>query len=355
MVTGEIVRFSEQEVELAEQQIQESAKRIDYYITEYTIEILAQKTRSGDYVVPDFQREFTWEEPRKWRFIESLLINLPIPFIFFWENPVSGKLEIIDGSQRLRTLAEFMNDELELGELEKLPALIGFRFSDLPESRRNKFKNRSIRGIVLSESADEEARFDLFDRINTGSKTANKAEIRRGALRGPFMDLVVELAKDETFVKIAPVSDRQLKEREREELVTRFFAYSDGLDDYADEVSTFLFTYSQRTNREFAAKQNLVDEYKQRFLKTMQFVDASIPFGFRRNLKGTVTPRARFEAIAIGSYRALQINPELKPNPEKTVAWLLDTGFIKEIRSDGANAIARLEGRINYVRDHLGA
>ena len=115
MATGEIVRFTEQEVELAEQQIQESAKRIDYYITEYTIEILAQKTRSGDYVVPDFQREFTWEEPRKWRFIESLLINLPIPFIFFWENPVSGKLEIIDGSQRLRTLAEFMNDELELG------------------------------------------------------------------------------------------------------------------------------------------------------------------------------------------------------------------------------------------------
>lgn len=85
----------------------------------------------------------------------------------------------------------------------------------------------------------------------------------------------------------------------------------------------------------------------------MQFIDASIPFGFRRNPKGTVTPRARFEAIAIGTYRALQINPDLKPNSDKTVAWLLDDGFIKEIRSDGANAIARLEGRINYVRDHL--
>jgi hypothetical protein len=136
-------------------------------------------------------------------------------------------------------------------------------------------------------------------------------------------------------------------------LVTRFFAYSDGLDDYADEVSPFLFTYSQKANRDFAAKPELFDAYKQRFLKTMQFVDGSIPFGFRRNPKGTVTPRARFEAIAIGSYRALQINPELKPNHEKTVAWLTDTGFIKEIRSDGANAIARLEGRINFVRDHL--
>jgi hypothetical protein len=346
-------RFTVEEVNAAEAQIVESVKKIDYYITEYTIEILAQKTRSGDYVVPDFQREFTWEEPRKWRFIESLLINLPIPFIFFWENPASGKLEIIDGSQRLRTLAEFMSDELELGELEKLPSLIGFRFSDLPESRQNKFKNRSIRGIVLSENADEESRFDLFDRINTGSKTANKAEIRRGALRGPFLDLVVKLAKDDVFLKIAPVSERQLKEREREELVTRFFAYGDGLDEYADEVSPFLFSYSQRMNKDFALNPGKIPEYEDRFIKTMKFIEASIPFGFRRNPKGTVTPRARFEAIAIGTQAALSQNPKLMPDSQKTVAWLLDEGFTKEIRSDGANAIARLEGRINYVKNKL--
>ena len=57
------------------------------------------------------------------------------------------------------------------------------RFSDLPESRQRKIKNRSIRGIVLNEHADEEARFDLFDRINTGHKNANKAEVRRGRRR----------------------------------------------------------------------------------------------------------------------------------------------------------------------------
>lgn len=346
-------RFTEDEVKAAEAQIVESAKKIDYYITEYTIEILAQKTRSGDYVVPAFQREFTWEEPRKWRFIESLLINLPIPFVFFWENPATGKLEIIDGSQRLRTLAEFMNDELELGELERLPALIGFRFSDLPESRQNKFKNRSIRGIVLSENADEEARFDLFDRINTGSKTANKAEIRRGALRGPFLDLVIKLAGDEVFGKVAPVSERQLKEREREELVTRFFAYGDGLEDYADEVSSFLFSYSQRMNKTLTEHPELIAEYEERFINSIKFVDASIPFGFRRNPKGKVTPRARFEAISIGVQLALRENPMLKPDPEKALQWLMDPAFVAEIRSDGANAIARLEGRINYVKNKL--
>jgi len=180
-------RFSKKDVDEAETQIQERGKRIEYYITELSVEILAQKTREKEYVVPSYQREFTWEEARKWRFIESLLMGLPIPFLFFWEDPSTGKLEIVDGSQRLRTLEEFLNDELVLGDLEKLPALNGFRFSDLSEARQRKVKNRSIRGIVLSEHADEEARFDLFDRINTGSKVANKAEVRRGALRGPFM------------------------------------------------------------------------------------------------------------------------------------------------------------------------
>src|ERR1700735_4388914 len=102
-------------------------------------------------------------------------------------------------------------------------------------SRQRKIKNRSIRGIVLNENADDQARFDLFERINTGSKTANDAEIRRGALTGPFLDLVIDLAKDPLFITLTPVSDKRLKEREREELVTRFFAYGDGLDDYADE------------------------------------------------------------------------------------------------------------------------
>jgi hypothetical protein len=346
-------RFTEAEVEQAEEQIQDRAKRIDYYITEYTIEILALKTKNGDYIVPDFQRAFTWEESRKWRFIESLLMGLPIPFLFFWENPESGKLEIIDGSQRLRTLAEFVYDELELGDLEKLPMLNGFKFSDLPVSRQNKFKNRSIRGIVLNESADQESRFDLFDRINTGSKTANKAEIRRGALRGPFMDLIVDLATDAKFVSITPVSEKQLKEREREELVTRFFAYGDGLDEYADEVSPFLFAYSQKMNRAFTDDAQLASQYRDRFSKTMNFVADSIPYGFRRTPKGTVTPRARFEAIAIGSYLALQTNPQLTPNEVKTLAWLQGSQFTQEIRSDGANAIARLTGRIGAFRDHL--
>ncbi len=91
----------------AEEQIVAQSKRIDFYITEYSIELLAGKMSNGDFEVPAYQREFTWESERKSRFIESILMNLPIPFLFFWENPESGKLEIVDGSQRLRTIQEY--------------------------------------------------------------------------------------------------------------------------------------------------------------------------------------------------------------------------------------------------------
>src|SRR5205085_11906613 len=133
------------------------------------------------------------------------------------ESPDTGKLEIVDGSQRLRTIQQFILGDMVLGELDELSALEGLRFADLPESRQRKVKNRSIRGIVLSEHADEEARFDLFDRINTSSKIATKAEVRRGALTGPFLTLVIDLATDPTFEQLAPVPEQQTKLRQREE------------------------------------------------------------------------------------------------------------------------------------------
>jgi hypothetical protein len=341
-----------QQIAAAEAQIVEQSKRIEFYLTEYSVELLASKMKSGDFEIPAYQREDTWEPSRKSRFIESLLMGLPIPFLFFWESPETGKLEIVDGSQRLRTIEQFVLGDLVLGELDELSSLEGLRFGDLPESRQRKIKNRSIRGIVLNEHADEEARFDLFDRINTGSKVANKAEVRRGALVGPFLDLVIALAKDPKFVKLAPVPEAQNKLREREELVTRFFAYGDGLDGYQDRVSQFLFAYARRMNQTFVENPRAVDEYRQRFMATMAFVARVFPFGFARTAKGKATPRARFEAIAIGSYLALQERPELTSQSIQ-VDWLTGKTFSEVIGSDGANAIGRLRRRLYFVRDRL--
>jgi hypothetical protein len=342
----------QEQVDAAEVQISEQSKRIEFFLTEYSVELLAAKMENGDFEIPPYQREDTWEPERKSRFIESLLMGLPIPFLFFWER-AEGNLEIVDGSQRLRTIHQFILGNLELGELDVLTSLEGMRFRDLPVSRQRKINNRSIRGIVLNEHADEQARFEIFDRINTGSKIANNAEVRRGALTGPFLDLVISLTKDPTFVKLAPIPEKSVKLREREELVTRFFAYGDGLNGYHDRPSDFLFAYAKKMNAQFLENQEHVVEYRKRFTDTMAFVARVFPYGFRRKRKGTATPRTRFEAIAIGSYAAISKRPAIANQRPRVLPWLEGAEFSEVIGSDGANAIARLSKRIKFVADKL--
>ena len=344
-----------EEQDAAEQQIVDQSKRIDFYITEYSAEILANKMRDGEYVVPNYQREFTWEPERKSKFIESVLMGLPIPFVFFWEM-ADGKLEIVDGSQRLRTLEQFLLGDFRLGDLDKLSHVSGFRFSDLPESRQRKIRNRSIRGIVLNEHADEAARLDMFERINTGSKNANTAEVRRGALAGPFLDLIMELADDKRLHRLAPMSPKQKNERGYDELVTRFFAYGDGLTDYKDRPSDFIYDYAGKKNKEFRNDPAAAQAYRERFHDTMSFIERVFPNGFRRSVTGRATPRARFESIAIGSYLALKQRPELATMDKNSIAvsvWTEGPEFTSAIGADGANARSRLEGRINFVRHRL--
>jgi hypothetical protein len=272
----------------AELQLQEFSKKIDFYTAEYTLEILALKVANNDFIVPDYQREFTWNVPQRCRFIESLLMGLPIPFVFLWMNNESGLLEIVDGSQRLRTLEEYMNDKLRLEKLERLNLLNGTKFSDLTLARRRKLKNLSIRAVVLSDRTDLEARIDLFERINTGSKVANPAEVRRGALRGPFMDFIIDMARNERFTNLASVTSNQKNTREREELVLRFFAYTDGLDNYKDKPKEFLFAYTQEQNKFFSEKPELTDIYHQRLTKVLDFVECYFTLGFRKSAMGLI-------------------------------------------------------------------
>lgn len=336
----------------AEEEIVERSRRIEFYMTEYSVELLAEKMAREELVIPAYQREFTWEPARKSRFIESLVMGLPIPFLFFWEME-NGKLEIVDGSQRLRTLQEYILGDLQLIGLEALPSLNGTRFSDLSPSRQRKIKNRSIRGIILNEHADDQARFDMFERINTGSKQANTAEVRRGALRGPFLDLVVELARLPLFSQLAPVSGKSQRERIPEELVTRFFAYGDGLDDYKENPAQFLFEYTRRMNEAFEADAELINVYRERFTRMLDFVQRAFPLGFRKPSNPNSTPRARFEAIAIGTHRALEEKPDLFDDPPNTDVWLNGDEFGDVTTSDAANVKSKLIRRIDFVKQAL--
>ncbi|MBL1261378.1 MAG: DUF262 domain-containing protein [Thiotrichaceae bacterium] len=118
------------QIDEAEKQIREYSRAVKFTVTEYSFEFLVQKLKMGRYYVPGYQRHLIWTPLTQSKFIESVFMALPIPFIFFWQNE-DGRLEIVDGSQRLRTIRDFMDDKIVLKGLESIPAANGLKYTDL--------------------------------------------------------------------------------------------------------------------------------------------------------------------------------------------------------------------------------
>lgn len=340
----------------AEEEILEHQRIVDYDTKEYPVEVIVDKYLTGkaddenEIFVPDYQREFVWPNDRRSKFIESVLIGLPIPYIFVADvGKGEGRLEIVDGSQRIRTLAAFLGNEFELVGLKRLKKLNGFLFSDLPTARQRRFKRRTIRLIELTERADEAVRRDIFERINTGSLLLNDMEQRWGIKEGPLLEFIRECASDPLFKKLAPLSDSVELRRERDEFVLRFFAYLDNYLNFDKRVVEFLDDYLDAHQPGFDAAK--AEPMRVEFKRMLEFVDRYFaPNGFRKKAAHTRTPRIRFEAIAVGVALALRENPSLVP---ANVDWLESDEFKQHTTSDASNSRPKVKARIEFVRDRL--
>lgn len=277
-----------------------------------------EENEENELYVPDYQREFIWDEKRQSRFIESLLLGLPVPLIFVAEIEKDGRLEIVDGSQRIRTLAAFMNSELELRNIEKLSEMNGLKYDQLSSSRQRKFKNVSMRMIVLSSKATETIRNEMFDRINTSSVPLLPMETRRGIFRCQFTDFITELSKDTLFKKLCPIIHYFNGRREEEELILRFFAFTEAFPSFKlygrnldrDGVAKFLDTFLAEKNKSITKVD--MDIMKEDFANMLLFVDKTFPNrGFAKKVNGVGISRPYFEALAIGSHLALKKNGSL--------------------------------------------
>ncbi|HAG82661.1 MAG TPA: DUF262 domain-containing protein [Cyanobacteria bacterium UBA12227] len=352
--------ITDEQKEAAEAEIREKQKVVDYDTKEYPVEVLVKKYKEGlkedtnELYIPDYQRDMIWEEPRQSKFIESLLLGLPIPYIFVAdlrpkqedEEEDLARLEIVDGTQRIRTLDRFLSNELKLCGLEKLKQLNNFKFRDLPLARQRRFNRATIRMIVLTEKADEETRRDMFERINTGSVQLNDMEKRRGISPGPFVNLLEELAKEPKFIKLCPISEALIKKREPEEFVLRFFAYLNNYQNFDRQVNVFLNEYLEKHNHPGLDQ----DSMRTEFHKMLDFVEKYFPNGFSKSKGHVKTPRIRFEAISVGVALALREKPDLEP---KSIKWLESAEFKEYTTSDASNSRPKVVKRIEYVRDQL--
>ena len=339
--------------EKAENQIKTLQIPYEYDTKEYPIEVLLFKFQPNDpensnIIIPGYQREFIWPDKMKARFIESLLLGVPVQPLFAAILDEDGRLEIIDGSQRLRTIDAFMHDELKLSALEKLTELNGLRFSDFPPARKNKFNLINVRVNVITDKADLSIKQDIFDRINTSGVQANKSEVRKGAYGG-FYKFITECAKNEKFIALCPISDDSKKRGEAEELILRFFTYTEYGVDRKERGSKLLDSYIIEKNKKGRSIEDN-EILTARFNRMLDFVEENFPFGFRKFPTAKSTPRVRFEAIAVGSYFALKQDPNLHP---ANMAWLDSREFEQVTTSDSAGNPGKLKARVGFVVDCL--
>lgn len=339
MITSEIKKK-------AEEQIKNLRKEIDYTTRDYSIDFLVQKFREDEFYIPDeYQRQFIWDDDKKSLFIESVLLGLPIPLMFFSDTE-DGRCEIIDGAQRTQSLEAFMSNDLELTNLKKLDSLLGFKYDDIPEYFKKKFDKTNIRVVVLSDETTLDIRQEIFTRINTSGVKANPIEVRRGQfMQTDFMRFIKDCSEDDLFLKLCPLSETLKKRYEGQELVLRFFAYLNNYKNFDHRVDHFIDDYVDSNKDTFNR-----DEFLKEFKGMLDFVDKNFPYGFAKTQNAKSTPRVRFEAIAVGVALALRENERLIVN---NVDWIETDEFRVHTTSHASNSPSRVTGRIEYVRDML--
>lgn len=347
---------SKNEIAASSKQISEKKQDIRYSTKDYVIEHIVKKFQDEEFYIPEeYQRQFVWNNENKCSFIESLLMGLPIPFMFFADTD-DGRIEIVDGAQRTSTLVQFVENELELKNLKVLTESNGFNFHDFELAVQRRFLNTDIRAVYLDEGTTTETRQEIFKRINTGGMRLSSSEERRGSYPGPFNTFIEECVKDDLFNKLAPRTEKTEKRQEGFELVTRFYAYLNNFDNkyegYTGSVRDYLDDYIQKENKVFRKNEKVcAEKYYKEFKNMLLYAERLLgDKGFKKTISSKSTPRARFEALSVGIALALRENPKLDV---KNIKWLESKEFIHHSRSDAANNKSRLIGRINYVKDKL--
>ncbi|MFS8602691.1 DUF262 domain-containing protein [Priestia megaterium] len=195
-------------------------------------------------IQPDFQRFFRWTDSQKTKFIESILLGIPIPPIFVSQSR-SGIWDVIDGLQRLSTILEFTGilkgaekkpiPPSVLQPTKFLPSLKGKMWNNpedeensFTEEQRIDFKRAKLDINIIKKNSDVDAKYELFQRLNTGGTSLTPQEIRNCLmimLNKDFYKWVSDLRDLEAFQNCLPLTDKQINEQEDMEIVLRFLVY----------------------------------------------------------------------------------------------------------------------------------
>lgn len=236
-------------------------RRLHTETADYTVSTIFSLLTDQKIKIPNFQRGYVWNRSQASRLIESLIIQCPIPVVYLSQEP-NGDLVVIDGQQRLSSIKYFLSDAIALQGLTAYPELNDYTASQLDPRILDHIKNRTIRCITILKETHPQIKYDVFERLNTGSVKLNAHELRNGLNQGPLMKVVNELSASKDFKAVT--STKRDSRMKAAELVLRFFAFKEDRQNYEKPLSSFLdqFASSNRT-----VSQKKVEIWKAEFLK----------------------------------------------------------------------------------------
>lgn len=279
------------EEEVEEADVQTGRNKIYTDQGDPEIESLYNKWKRGKLVIqPDFQRQFVWDSKKSSRLIESALLDIPLPVVYISQEK-DGNEYVIDGQQRLTSFFSFIDGKFPDSTDFRLSGLKVFAeynrkyFSDLPDEGQDKIRYCKIRTITFRKESDPNLKFEIFERLNTGSVSLNDQELRNCIYRGQYNQVLKTLATVPEFMSLMGISkpDKRMKDIE---LVLRFSAFfHQTYLNYRPPMRTFL-------NREMEKYQFISEsdsaELESAFRNTIQIIRSVLGNNaFKRYYKGT--------------------------------------------------------------------
>ena len=290
--------------------IAEISYDISSYGADYDTEGLVKRINRGDIEIPPFQREYVWRINEASRFIESILLGLPVPGIFLAKEKDSNKLIVIDGQQRLKTLQFFYEGYFNPKEEDKKRTVFALKkvqkrfedatYNDLSEEDRRKLNDYLIHATIIKQESPEDDNtsiYHVFERLNSEGRKLTDQEIRTAIFNGNLIDLIKEINSDPTWREIFGKKSVRMRDQE---LILRFFAFYFFEKSYKKPMTEFLNIFSAKFRYISSDK---AKEMKNIFIKTMERIYSAI--GKNAFKLGSNINAAVFDSISVNIARIL--------------------------------------------------
>jgi hypothetical protein len=338
-------------------------EKIDVITRSMTVDLLMSRIKSGAIdLAPDFQRRAgIWTDERQSRLIESLLLRIPLPTLYAAEDEVET-WAIVDGIQRLTTIARFISPEsirenrLFLTGLEYLSAEFdGASFDKLPPRLQRRLRETELIVHVIRYGTPEEVKFNIFARINTGGLPLSSQELRHALVPGKARQVLKQLASTQEFLSATDGSIRDDRMADRE-LVLRYIAFR--LSHYSKYASKDFDDFLRRAMREInSLSDSSLRGMRDEFLSALRAAHAIFERNAFRKIYSVAAGRlpinkAVFEAVAVGLGALSQSERDVLVQRKRQIVEQF-MGLCREPRFD--SAISQGTGDPNKVRVRFSA